>query len=121
MEEYSPISLAEKFKLFSEICAPKIVARINDYDIRIVRFKGDFTWHKHDETDEMFMVLEGELRIDFRDGSVEIRQNELFVVPKGVEHKPFAEKECKILLIEPSGTMNTGNENNHLTNNAEWI
>ena len=106
--EYTPINLEEKLSKFSEHWSPKIIARMNDYHFKLVKFSGDFVWHCHDETDEVFTVLEGKMSIQFRDGKVDLRAGELFVVPKGVEHKPFAEKECHVLLVEPAGTINTG-------------
>jgi len=106
--EYTPIKLREKLSKFSEHWSPKIIAQMNDYHFKLVKFSGDFVWHRHDETDEVFMVLEGEMSIQFRDGKARLRAGELFVVPKGVEHKPFAESECHVLLVEPSGTINTG-------------
>ena len=106
--EYTPINLKEKLSKFSEHWSPKIIARMNDYHFKLVKFSGDFVWHCHDETDEVFTVLEGKMSIQFRDGKVDLSAGELFVVPKGVEHKPFAEKECHVLLVEPAGTINTG-------------
>jgi mannose-6-phosphate isomerase-like protein (cupin superfamily) len=89
---------------------------------KIVRLEGDFVWHDHRETDEAFIVLEGELRIDFRDGAVRLRAGEMYVVPKGVEHKPFAEREVKLLLIEPRGVPNTGDQGGERTaKNDVWI
>jgi mannose-6-phosphate isomerase-like protein (cupin superfamily) len=105
---YDPINFASKFALFREQWQPKVIAELNDYQFKIVRLEGDFVWHDHRDTDEAFIVLDGELRIDFRDGSVVLRAGEMFVVPKGVEHKPFAAGEVKLLLIEPRGVPNTG-------------
>ena len=105
---YEPISLAEKFALFSERFQPKVVARMNDYEFKIAKVEGDFVWHSHPDTDETFLVLDGELLIEFRDGRVTLKAGEMFVVPKGKEHKPFAAAECRIMLIEPAGTVNTG-------------
>jgi mannose-6-phosphate isomerase-like protein (cupin superfamily) len=105
---YSPVSFEEKFAKFSEHFRPKVVAQMNDVQFKLVRVEGDFVWHSHQNTDETFIVLEGELAIDFRDGRVTLRGGEMFVVPRGVEHKPFAARECKIMLIEPAGTTNTG-------------
>ncbi|HUI31331.1 MAG TPA: cupin domain-containing protein [Candidatus Acidoferrales bacterium] len=120
--EHKAISLQEKFGKFSDQWAPKIIAQLNNYHIKLVRVKGDFTWHDHKDTDEVFLVIDGELRIDFRDGNVVLREGELFVVPKGVEHKPFAEKECKMLLVEPAGTVNTGDAGGDRTApNDVWI
>src|SRR3954468_3181827 len=104
----SAISFDQKFTLFSDYFKPKVIAQMNDVQFKLARVQGDFVWHTHDETDETFIVMEGELRIDFRDGSVMLRPGEMFVVPRGVEHKPFAEIETKIMLIEPAGTVNTG-------------
>ena len=108
MLSYQAINLRNKFGLFAEQWQPKVIAEMNDYQFKIVKLEGDFVWHHHADTDETFIVIEGELRIDFRDGAVEIGTGEMFVVPKGVEHKPFAEREVKLLLIEPRGVMNTG-------------
>ena len=119
---YDPISFAQKFALFSEQWQPKVIAEMNDYQFKIVRLEGDFVWHSHADTDEAFLVLEGVLRIDFRDGAVELAAGEMFVVPKGKEHKPFAESEVKILLIEPRGVVNTGHEDGERTvQNDVWI
>ncbi len=113
--KYSAINFEDKLTKFSEHWSPKIIARMNDYHFKLVKFKGDFVWHNHMETDEVFMVLNGEMDIEFRDGKVTLKAGEMFVVPRGVEHKPFAEKECKILLIEPAGTLNTGDAGGDMT------
>lgn len=105
---YKSINFANKLGLFAEQWTPKVIAEMNDYQFKVVRIQGDFVWHDHVDTDETFIVLDGQLRLDFRDGSVDIGAGEMFVVPKGVEHKPFAEKEVQLLLIEPRGTPNTG-------------
>src|ERR1700744_3625130 len=105
---YQPINFSQKFGLFDEQWQPKVVAEMNDYQFKLVKLQGDFVWHDHKDTDETFVVLEGKLRIDFRDGAVLIGPGEMFVVPKGVEHKPFAEGEVKLMLIEPRGVLNTG-------------
>ena len=102
------INLAEKLSSFTGYWAPKIVGRLNENDLMVVKVKGDFVWHKHDETDDFFLVLSGRLDIHLRDGVVSLGPGELYVVPKGVEHKPFAAEETHLLLIEPSGTPNTG-------------
>ena len=95
---------------------------MNDYQCKIIKIKGDFVWHDHEDTDETFIVLEGKLRIDFRDGQVELSDGEMFVVPKGIEHKPYAEEEVKMLLIEPRGVKNTGDKGGELTaENDVWI
>jgi len=107
---YEAINLARKFSLFDEQWKPKVVAEMNDYQFKVVKLEGDFVWHDHKDTDETFIVVEGKLRIEFRDGAVDLSAGEMFVVPKGVEHKPFAEHEVKLLLIEPRGVRNTGHE-----------
>ena len=106
--EFRAISFTEKFGLFSEHWQPKVIAELNDYQFKIVKLQGDFIWHSHADTDEAFIVVDGDLRIDFRDGAVHIGSGEMFVVPRGIEHKPYAEKEVKLLLIEPRGVPNTG-------------
>ena len=116
------INFQQKFSLFTEQWQPKVVAEMNDYQFKVVRLEGDFIWHDHKDTDETFIVLEGKLRLDFRDGSVDLSAGEMFVVPKGVEHKPFADGEVKLLLIEPRGVTNTGNETSDRTaQNDVWI
>jgi mannose-6-phosphate isomerase-like protein (cupin superfamily) len=119
---YRAINFQQKFGLFREQWQPKVVAEMNDYQFKVVRLQGDFIWHDHKDTDETFIVLDGRLRIDFRDGHVDIGTGEMFVVPKGVEHKPFAEGEVKLLLIEPRGVLNTGEEGGERTAvNDVWI
>jgi len=116
------INLREKFGLFREQWSPKIIAQLNDYHFKLARVEGDFTWHSHPETDEVFFVVEGSMRIDFRDGSVTLDEGEMLVVPRGVEHKPFAEREAKILLVEPAGTVNTGDAGGDRTADDDvWI
>src|SRR5690349_25133228 len=105
---YQPINFEEKLGKFSEQWSPRIIAQMNDYHFKIVKVQGEFVWHDHPETDEVFIVLKGHLDILFRDGKVSLDAGEMYVVPKGVEHKPFAEAECHVLLVEPIGTMNTG-------------
>lgn len=121
-KSYKAINFSEKFTLFSEQWTPKVVAELNDYQFKIVRIEGDFVWHDHPETDEAFIVLDGELRIDFRDGFVTIKPGEMYVVPKGVAHKPYAETEVRLMLIEPRGVLNTGHEGGERTaQNDVWI
>jgi mannose-6-phosphate isomerase-like protein (cupin superfamily) len=119
---YSSINLKQKFGLFTEHWQPKVIAEMNDYQFKVVKLQGDFIWHHHNDTDETFIVIEGELRIDFRDGAVHIGPGEMFIVPKGVEHKPYAEHEAKLMLIEPRGVLNTGHEGGERTaQNDVWI
>ncbi|WP_113267688.1 cupin domain-containing protein [Agrobacterium cavarae] len=121
-KSYAPIRLPEKFDLLTERWQPRVVAEMNDYQFKIARLQGDFIWHHHADTDETFIVLEGILRIDFRDGEVTLQAGEMFVVKKGVEHKPFAEEEVKLLLIEPRGVLNTGEQRHERTaENDVWI
>jgi mannose-6-phosphate isomerase-like protein (cupin superfamily) len=108
--DYEAINFGKKFKLFDEQWKPKVIAEMNDYQFKVVKLQGDFIWHDHKNTDETFIVLEGVLRIDFRDGAVRVSAGEMFVVPKGVEHKPYAEHEVKLMLIEPRGVPNTGDQ-----------
>ena len=119
---YQPINFQEKLTKFSEHWSPRIVAQMNDYHFKIVKIEGEFVWHDHPETDEVFIILKGQLEIQFRDGKVSLKQGEMFVVPKGLEHKPVAEQECHILLVEPAGTVNTGEVVNERTAaNDVWI
>jgi len=116
------INLKEKLSMFSEHWSPKIVAEMNNYHIKLVKIKGDFVWHNHNDTDEVFIVIEGKMKIEFEKKTVELNEGEMYVVPKGVNHKPFAESECKIMIIEPSGVVNTGNIESNLTaSNDVWI
>jgi len=102
------INLAAKLATFSDYFSPRTVTQLNDYDVMVVKVQGEFVWHKHDDTDDFFLVLKGELDIQLRDRTVTLRPGELFVVPKGVEHCPLAREEVHLLLIEPTGTPNTG-------------
>jgi len=108
MMEFTAINFNEKLSRFSDHWTPKIIAQMNNYHFKVVKFQGEFVWHSHNDTDEVFIVLDGEMSIAFRDGSVALKSGEMFVVPKGAEHRPFAEKECKAMLVEPAGTINTG-------------
>ena len=120
--KYKSINLAEKFGLLTEQWSPRVIAEMNDYQFKVVKLEGDFVWHSHKETDETFLVLEGDLRIDFRDGAVHIAAGELFIVPKGIEHKPYAAKEVKLMLIEPRGVLNTGDAGGERTaRNDIWV
>jgi mannose-6-phosphate isomerase-like protein (cupin superfamily) len=109
------VDIAEKFSLFSEHWSPKVVATLNDYEIKLARIKGEFVWHTHDDTDELFLIVEGTLTIQLRDGDVTLRPGQLFVVPRGVEHCPIADGEVLAMLIEPAGVVNTGSAGGPLT------
>ena len=116
------INLKEKLSLFSEHWSPKVISELNDYQIKLVKIQGDFVWHNHSETDELFLVIEGKMNIEFKNKTIELNKGELYVVPKGVEHRPYAEDECQIMLIEPRGVVNTGENKNDLTaSNDVWI
>lgn len=116
------VNISEKLSLFSEYWSPKIVGRLNGQEVKLAKLKGEFVWHKHDNEDEMFYVLKGRLKIEFRDGEVELAENEFLVVPKGVEHKPVADEEAAVMLFEPRTTVNTGDADSNLRkNNLETI
>ncbi len=116
------INLEEKFTKFSEHWAPKIVARMNDYHFKLVKFQGEFVWHEHQDTDEVFMVLDGEMTIHFRDGDVPMKKGEMFVIPRGLEHKTSARTECRAMLVETIGTVNTGGTGGEKTAPTDvWI
>lgn len=109
------VIIAEKLDLFSEYWSPKIVGELNGQQVKLVKFKGEFVWHKHDEEDEMFYVLKGSFRMEFRDKTVILHENEFLIVPRGVEHRPVAEEEVSVMLFEPATTLNTGDAENELT------
>ncbi|MEM7114499.1 MAG: cupin domain-containing protein [Chloroflexota bacterium] len=118
------VNLKDKLALFSEHWSPKIVAELNDYHLKVAKVQDEFVWHDHPDTDEVFMVIQGTLDIEMHDRTVTLGEGELFVVPKGVEHRPVAREECHILLIEPAGTVNTGDSAETTTITAtegEWI
>lgn len=116
------INLTEKFSRFSEHWSPKIIAQMNDYHFKLVKFQGEFVWHSHSDTDEVFIVLDGSMTIHFRDGDVSVRAGEMFVIPKGVEHKTSAGAECKAMLVEVAGTVNTGDVASEKTAASDaWI
>ncbi|WP_236596611.1 cupin domain-containing protein [Pseudoalteromonas sp. GCY] len=116
------INLGEKYSLFSELWSPKVIAQMNDYQFKLVKVEGEFVWHQHDQTDEVFIVIAGELNIAFRDEVVTLCAGEMIVVPKGVVHKPFAERECQVMIVEPCGVVNTGDVGGTLTaDNDVWI
>jgi mannose-6-phosphate isomerase-like protein (cupin superfamily) len=119
---YTAINFSEKFNKIDEHWSPRVIAEMNDYQFKLAKVQGEFVWHSHPDTDEVFIVVDGVLEIEFRDGKVRLQAGEMFVVPKGVEHKPVAEHECRIMLVEPKGTVNTGESSGALTaQNDVWI
>ena len=123
MKKLEKINIKEKMSKFSDYWSPKVIAEMNDYQFKVVKIKGEFIWHKHDSTDETFIVIDGSMVIEFRDGEVQLDKGEMYVVPKGVEHRPYADKECKVLLIEPKGIVNTGDADSGTmtAENDVWI
>src|SRR5262249_55026350 len=120
--DYRAINITEKLAKFSDHWSPKIIARVNDYYFKLVKFQGEFVWHDHKDTDEVFIVLEGEMVIHFRGRDVPVKKGELFVVPKGVEHKTSAKAECRAMLVEAAGTVNTGDAGGQQTAPVDaWI
>tara|TARA_B100001287_G_scaffold153083_1_gene128843 strand:+ start:370 stop:732 length:363 start_codon:yes stop_codon:yes gene_type:complete len=117
------VNFGEKLSKFSEQWTPKVIAEMNDYQFKLVKIEGEFVWHEHPDTDEAFIVIEGSMRIDFEDGSlVDLEEGEMYVVPKGVRHRPCAQSECKVMLVEPKGVVNTGDAESELTApNDEWV
>jgi mannose-6-phosphate isomerase-like protein (cupin superfamily) len=120
-EPMNKVNLPEKFGLFDDYWSPKIVARMNDYDVQLVKVLGEFVWHKHEDTDDFFLVLKGKLTIQLREGNVDLGPGDLFVVPRGIEHCPRCEEEVHLLLIEPAGTPNTGDAGSERTARKVWI
>lgn len=119
---YTPINFNDKFDKFDEHWTPKVIAEMNDYQFKLVKVQGEFVWHNHQDTDEVFIVMKGHLTIEFKDGTVQLSEGDLFVVPKGKDHKPVAEQECQVMLIEPKGVINTGGSEGDLTApNDVWI
>lgn len=118
----SSVNIDAKLALISDNWTPKVIAELNDYQIKLVKVQGEFVWHQHDDTDELFLCLSGELRIELRDSTVSLKEGELFVVPRGVEHRPVADEECQLMLIEPRGVINTGDAESTLTaENDRWV
>lgn len=115
------VNFEQSFERLPEPWQPRVIARMNDVHFKIARVRGEFIWHKHPETDEAFIVLEGRLRIEFRDGHVDLGEGEMYVVARGVEHRPVASEECRILLVEPAGTTNTGDAGGERTVEEQWI
>jgi mannose-6-phosphate isomerase-like protein (cupin superfamily) len=120
--KFEAINFKDKFTKFTEHWSPRVIAEMNDYQFKLVKVEGEFVWHDHPDTDEVFIVIEGSLTIEFRDGSVTLGAGEMFVIPKGVEHKPTADTECKIMIVEPKGVVNTGDSGSDLTaQNDVWV
>ena len=116
------INFKQKFSKFTKKWSPRVIAEMNDYQFKIARIQGEFVWHDHKDTDETFIVLEGEMLIKFRNSEVQLSEGEMFIVPRGVEHKPCAKNECKILVIEPRGVINTGEAGGKFTMTEDiWI
>ncbi len=116
------VNLAEKFSLFSDYWNPRIVGEINDSYVKLAKLKGEFIWHSHEAEDELFLVVQGRLLIKLRDRDIWLEEGEFFIIPRGVEHKPVAEKEAHVMFLEPKTTLNTGNvKNDHTIENPEWI
>jgi len=116
------VNLFSKFSKFVDHWSPKVIAEMNDYQFKLVKIKGEFVKHQHPETDEVFIVIEGRMKIEFEAQTIEIKSGEMIVVPKGVTHKPFADEECKVMLVEPRGILNTGDTKGDLTApNDQWI
>lgn len=116
------VNFQEKFDKINELHSYKVIAQMNDYHFKLVRMNREFIWHSHPETDEVFMIIDGSMQIDLRDSTLSLNKGDMVVIPKGVEHKPSSREECKLLLIEPTGTINTGNAGGNLTDTElEWI
>ena len=116
------VNLTEKFSLVTDQWDPKIIAQLNDYQLKIAKIQGEFIWHSHPETDEVFLVVDGDLTIHLREGHLTLKPGELCVIPKGVEHKPAADQECQILMVEPAGTVNTGDAGGEMKiDETAWI
>ena len=116
------INFIKKFNKFTDLWSPKVIAEMNNYQFKLVKIKDDFIWHMHDDTDEVFIVLEGEIFIEFEDETINLTSGEMIVVPKGIKHRPYANEEAKIMLVEPINVVNTGDQKDRLTApNNQWI
>ena len=113
------VNVKEKFEMFSDHWNPRIVGELNGQQVKFAKLKGEFIWHSHEEEDEMFYIIKGALKLEFRDRMVELNENEFFIIPRGVEHKPIAEEEVHVMLFEPASTRHTGKEKHDLTNNNQ--
>ena len=120
--DYVPVNIRDKLSKFDDLWSPRVIAEMNDYQFKLAKAEGEFVWHEHTDTDEVFIVIEGQLEIEFRNGKVTLAENEMFVIPRGVEHKPIAKGLVKILLVEPKGVVNTGNAGGAYTaENDIWV
>ncbi|WP_432734602.1 cupin domain-containing protein [Maridesulfovibrio sp. FT414] len=120
--KFDAINFKDKLAKFSEHWSPRVIAEMNDYQFKLAKLQGEFVWHDHKDTDETFIVLEGQLAIEFEDGRVELSAGEMFVVPRGLSHRPVAKEECKVMLIEPRGVVNTGESGGEMTaENDVWV
>ena len=116
------VNLDQKFALFNEQWKPKIVGELNGQHVKLGKIEGSFVWHQHENEDELFLVVKGKMRLEFRDSAVDIYEGELIIVPRGIEHRPVADEECHIRIFEPASTLNTGNVNDEFTvEELEWI
>lgn len=115
MAAIEKVSLAEKFSRFTEHWSPKIIGQVNDFHVKAVKFRGEFVWHHHENEDELFLVVKGQLRMRLREGEVTVNPGEFIIIPRGVEHMPVADEEVQVVLLEPASTLNTGNVRNERT------
>ena len=121
-KQLNKINLKEKLSKFSDHWSPKVIAEMNDYQFKLVKIKGNFIWHSHEDTDEVFIVIDGKMNIEFKDTTISLEEGEMLVIPKGVRHRPYSEEECKIMIVEPKGVVNTGKEGGEMTaDNDIWI
>ena len=117
-----PIDIQHKFSLFTEHWSPKVIGKINNYLVKIGKLQGDFVWHQHEETDELFIVHKGVLRVDFRDGEVFLKSGQMLIVPKGIEHRTHADEECELIMFEPEATLFAGSEQSEVPEpELDWI
>ena len=116
------INFKSKFEKFNDLWSPKVIAEMNDYQLKLVKIKDDFVWHEHNDTDEVFIVISGVIWIEFKDETIQINTGEMIVVPKGTKHRPYATEEAQIMLVEPKGVVNTGDIESDLTAlNDQWV
>ena len=116
------VNLKEKLAKFSDYWNPRIIGELNGQQVKLAKFKGAFVWHKHENEDEMFFVIKGNFKMEFRDKTVHLEENEFLIVPKGIEHRPIAEEEVSVMLFEPASTINTGDKKSEMTrDNLDWI